>query len=142
MADEEKMFLFSSEEPWGSTKNFSCVRGVGADKIIQVKIPTNKFNSGDETRDEDVSLLLKGDKQQEMSFVSEPISEDTWKALIQGQQKLISGKLNIGGNDFDVTFASHIKDKSGKKGLEGRFAGKFSVLNLRLQAWPEESWLK
>lgn len=92
---------------------------VGGLYHIEVNIPIKGFQSGDTTRDEDVSQTLKADVRPEMTFKSKAMTADQWRALFKKGDFDIDGELTIGDKTFPLKLASHYEEKPETPEIDG-----------------------
>lgn len=118
----KKMFLIKKELVWGMNCEIAAEVQTDANQVsVKVTIPVEKFNTGNDNRDEDVKSILKYAEHPRMTFVSQKISLESLKtALEQGQEVAVPGMLKIGGRDFPVTFKMSLK----KEGPDLVFSGR------------------
>lgn len=125
------MFLFKSSQHVGmNTYITASIRSDAENRSIRVDIPIDKFDSGDQERDQDVVSILKGDVQKDLTFQSQNLNSKDWDQLLNGQKNTLDGKLTIGNIDYNVVFTVNVVDEDEDKLITGQMTTKFSYFGL------------
>ena len=127
---KKRMFLIKNVEPVGLNTSISIFKDDDK-KTISIRIPINKFDSGEPDRDKDVVRILKGNIQPDLLFTSDAVNDELEKNIMQDQfSGRLSGQLKIGGQSFPVTFnVKKTKDSHGDL-LEGELATTFTAFEI------------
>lgn len=94
---EKTMFLMKDVRVVGKNCDIEASMQGGS---ITIKVPLNKFDSGDSRRDEHVAEILKGDIRDHLLFVSDPVI--SLAKAKEGDLIAIKGKLTIGNEEFPI----------------------------------------
>ncbi len=125
---KKRLFLFQNLDPVGKNCKINTTATSGKDGYILKGIfPIKSFDSGEPARDEHVFELLKGPKQSDLIFTSQPIKKEDLAKLTSS---ILSGTILIGGVSYPLSFVVTAK----KEGKETIYTGvaktKFSSLGI------------
>ncbi|NCS93900.1 MAG: YceI family protein [Leptospira sp.] len=126
----KKMFLLSNSTPIGMNCKASAeAKKVGADYKLYVTVPVAKFDSGEETRDEEVVLILGGDKQPNIIIESEALSIKKITSL-EKKDATLQGSILINGKKFGIPIKVKSTINNGKLTYQGFLKTSFTALGL------------
>lgn len=130
---EKVMFLFKKDAVIGKNCDISAqvLPEVGGLYHIEVNIPVRSFNSGDPSRDQDVTKILKGQERPEITFRSQGLSGDGWRELFANEKFTIDGQLFIGDKSFPLRMDAHYTEKSDTAEVNGTVRLKFKDLDIK-----------
>lgn len=105
--EADKLFmLVSDERPVGvNCSGVFLMEQTSAGNVGVVDVPIRGFNSGEETRDEEVAELLSANKSTSLVFKTKPYSRTEWRANVMTSKGAVEGVLTIAGNDTPVTLS-------------------------------------
>ncbi len=129
---KKTMFLVKSEEPVGI--NCSITLTVSSPtaglKQVLVKVPIDKFDSGEVDRDKEVLLLLKADRQKDLEFLSKEITEAQWPDYLAGKMSVLQGALRIAGESYPVDVQLKKSEDTAQDMLSGSLETTFTAFKI------------
>ena len=127
---KKRMFLVKNVEPVGLNASIGISKDSSANKFV-IRIPIEKFDSGEPDRDKEVTSMLKGDVQPDLLFTSDAIAAEFEKSLTQDHYTgKLGGELQIGGKSFPVSFdVKKTKDSHGDA-REGELRTTFTAFGI------------
>jgi hypothetical protein len=120
------LFLFKKAQPVGY--NYSSKISFIKNKVIEVIIPIDKFDSQESARDSEVVILLKGNIQKNMIFKSKAFSKKELTKLHKKKLTKIEGDLSLGGKSYPLVFVMTYDDKGF---AYGTWKGKMSSFDIK-----------
>ncbi len=127
---QKTMFLLSKETPVGlNCKVQTNLKDNGGQKVLEVSIPIQGFDSKSAQRDADVFTLLKGPQQPDLLFRSEQLSNERLLSLAK-DGGTVEGQLTIGGKAYPVSFAVRVETVNNAPVFFGSFQGTFSQFDI------------
>ena len=129
---KKTMFLVKSEEPVGINCSITITvdSPAAGTKQVLVKMPIEKFDSGEVDRDKEVLLLLKADKQKELEFLSKEIPEAQWPDYRTGKMSVLQGTLKIAGESYPVDVQLKKSDDTAQAMLSGSLETTFTAFKI------------
>jgi hypothetical protein len=104
---------------------------VGGLYHIEVNIPVRSFQSGDLSRDKDVSKILKAEQRAEITFKTTSLSAEQWRKVFAQKTFLLEGDITIGDKTFPLKVTADYQMKSEGAEVDGLGNIQFSDLGLR-----------
>lgn len=103
----KRMFLMKTVEPVGmncdvKAQDQSAIGANGETHKISISVPIDKFDSGEPSRDKDVTSQLKADVQPNLEYTSQELTATDWERLFKGELREIDGALKIAGKAYPV----------------------------------------
>lgn len=127
---QKTMFLVSKETPVGiNCKIQTSLKEEGGQKVLEVSIPIQGFDSKSADRDADVFTLLKGSQQPDLRFRSELLSNERLLSLAK-EGGVVQGQLTIGGKANPVAFTIRTASAGETMVFHGAFQGTFSQFEI------------
>ncbi len=129
---KKTLFLVKSEEPVGI--NCSITLTVNSPstgtKQVLVKVPIEKFDSGEVDRDKEVLLLLKADQQKDLEFLSKEIPDAQWSDYRTGKMTMLQGTLKIAGESYPVELQLRKAEDPAQAMLSGSLETSFTAFKI------------
>lgn len=98
---------------------------------LELEAPILSFESGEKERDQDVFKLLKGEKQPNLIFTTQPRSKAEWTEQLKKENFTVKGELQIGLTKHPVEINIQTKRVEGQLELDGLLATRFSAFALK-----------
>lgn len=129
---EKKMFLLanihvtSKSNEIKSSVDFSDNR----DKVrVDVSVPIDTLNSGNQDRDKSVSGILNGAENPDIRFTTDWIDTDALAGAVTSSLT-VPGELHVGGKSFQIDFPLHFNRRSDHVLIAGKLTTSFTNLGL------------
>ena len=126
--EADKLFmLVSDERPVGvNCSGVFLMEQTTAGVVGVVDVPVQGFESGEETRDEEVVELLSGNNSRSLTFKTKPYSRSEWRTNVMTSKGAVEGVLTIAGQETPVTLSFTEEGQY----LVGKLRTSFSALKL------------
>ncbi len=127
----KRMFLVSNQNIIGKNCSITTTaKGSGANVIITMKAPLNKFVSGEPERDKHVIEILRGEQRDHIKFISDPVKRTDLTEASDGSIIHINGLMYIGNAAYNVESDARFTTQDGNMVITGKIETKFSNFDI------------
>ncbi|MBN1823859.1 MAG: hypothetical protein JW803_06040 [Endomicrobiales bacterium] len=107
-----KLFFIGKKESFVKNyqMSYECIRQGSEHFYVKVMIPIEGFKSGTDAMDKNAQRLLRMDQNPDLVFMSETLSIEQAKGLLENKQGAVRGSLQVGLQTYPIEINYKIKD--------------------------------